>query len=112
MNVQVLGSDYSQEMMGGNWWDEWGQAVAKVVAPVIGSEVGKRLSPTQKSMVQQVTGTSTSVPANPPKKSFMEENGTYLIIGGAVLLGAIVLMKSRSSVRARRYSETAAPVAA
>ena len=96
MNVQVLGEDYSScnTMLGFDWGGLF-KEVGTVTASAIGTAVGTRLTPTQKSMVQQVTGTSTSVPANPPKKSFMEENGTYLMIGGAVLLGAIVLFKTR-----------------
>jgi len=90
MNVQVLGGDYSQEMMGG-WWDEYGAPTLAMVATVAAPIIGQRLSPTQKSVLNQVTGTSTSIPPPPPKKTFMEENGTYVIIGGAALVGVLIL---------------------
>lgn len=99
MNVEVLGED-SDVMLGG-LWDDVGNfftktQVGKAVGDTVGQYVQQRMTPTQKAMVQQVTGTSTSVPnPQPPKKTFMEENGTYLIIGGAVLVGAIILMKTR-----------------
>jgi len=96
MNVHVLGSDYSQEMMGGAIdWGEISNQLLQTAVSVVGPVISQRLTPTQKSVVQQVTGTTTSVPTPQPKKTFMEENGTYLIIGGAVLVGAIILMQSR-----------------
>jgi len=99
MNVQVLGSDYPQEIMG-DWWQEWGAPIVKTVIPIVGQEVGKRLNPTQKAAIQQVTGTSSSLSTPPPpKKTFMEENGTYLIIGGVLLVGVVVIMKTRSRRR-------------
>jgi len=66
----------------------------------LGTAVGNRLTPTQKSIVQQVTNTTSSVPRPLPKKTFLEENGAYLIIGGAVLVGLIIMTKNRRSTSA------------
>jgi hypothetical protein len=82
------------DMMGG-WWEDYGAPALGIVATIAAPVIGQRLTPTQKSIVQQVTGTSTSIPPSPPKKTFMEENGPYVIIGGAVLMGVIILAATR-----------------
>jgi len=110
MNVHVLGSDYptvgekialSQQALGvdidwGGIFNQIAPAIVKDTSAVTAQYVSKRLSPTQKSVIGTITGTTSSVPANTlPKRTFMQENGTYIMIGGAVLLGAIILMSTR-----------------
>jgi hypothetical protein len=99
MNVEVLGGDYTQEL-GDFDWEEVGQTLIDTAIGMTAAFVGQRLTPTQKAVAQQVTNTSTSMSSNPPpkpEKTFMEQNGTYIMIGGAVLIGVIVMMKTRRS---------------
>lgn len=96
MNVHVLGNDHP---LGLDISDVGGflKELAPVAKEVAVGYVGKRLTPTQKSVVQQVTSTSASIssPKPPPKSDFFKDNMSYILIGGAVLVGLVVMMKTR-----------------
>jgi len=101
MNVHVLGEDYSSvnTMLGVDIMDilnttlNYAGKAAEIAIPVINAA---RKTPTEKSLTNSVTGTSTSMPQPmPPKPDFMKANMPYILIGGAVLVGAIIMMEMR-----------------
>jgi hypothetical protein len=83
--------------------DAWYTTLAKtVVSDVIKvgvPAIAQRLTPTQKAYIQQVTPVPSSMPYQPAKPDFMKEYGPYVIIGSALLVGTLVMMKTRRSRR-------------
>ena len=87
----------------GEGWDTFFKILRKA-APIVAPIIINRLTPSQKAELQAVTGTSTSIGnPPPPEKSFMEKYGVYVAIGGALVIGSIVMVKTR-----RRPSPAAA----
>jgi len=111
MNVQVLGDDicYGADSM----WDSLSKSVTgfftsdtgKVVTAAVTSYVGQKLKPTQKAQLAHnleaagITAlpqswkswTTLPVPLIPQKDNIVP----YLIIGGAVLVGLVVMLGTR-----------------
>jgi len=86
----------------GEGWNTFFKILRKA-APIVAPIIINRLTPSQKAELQAVTGTSTSIGNPPPEKSFMEKYGVYVAIGGALVIGSIVMVKTR-----RRPSPAAA----
>lgn len=80
-----------------NWLVSLGKSVLGDTVKAVVPEIVKRITPTQKAVIQQITGTTSSV-TYPPQDP-MKANMPYIIIGGALIVGAIVMLKTRRSRR-------------
>ena len=106
-------SGYGDDIMYDGWLEDASKSISgffqsdtgKVVTQAVATSVGQRLTPTQKAQwanIQEAAGISP-YPVNPqtgmqnPNAFDYQKNMPYLIAGGAVLIGLIMILGTRKS---------------
>jgi hypothetical protein len=116
MNVQVLGSDivYGADSAGSNIFTDMVSGISsffksdtgKVVAQAVASSVGQKLTPTQKAQlanIQEAAGITPmpqnyTTPGYYPSQGFdYQKNLPYLIVGGAVVVGLMMMLATKGA---------------
>lgn len=80
-----------------NWFTQLGRTVLKDTTQAVIQTIGTRITPTQRAAIQQITTSVPSIPSvqQEPQADGLKKNLPYIIAGGAVLLGVVVMIGTR-----------------